>query len=89
MINNAGIATDGLKGGPIWEFDEDLFDSILKVNVKGTMLGCKFASRQMIKQEPHKSGHRGWIVNLGSIYGLVGERTVGSYKPSITWRPIE
>jgi NAD(P)-dependent dehydrogenase (short-subunit alcohol dehydrogenase family) len=35
------------------------------------MLGTKYASRQMIKQEPHKCGQRGWIVILASIYGLV------------------
>jgi NAD(P)-dependent dehydrogenase (short-subunit alcohol dehydrogenase family) len=89
MVNNAGIAPDGAKGMPIWEFDEDIFDLALKVNVKGTLIGTKFASRQMIKQEPHKSGQRGWIVNLGSVYGLVGEATVGSYISLNNSRPPE
>lgn len=26
----------------------------------------------MLKQEPHSSGDRGWVINLASIWGLVG-----------------
>jgi NAD(P)-dependent dehydrogenase (short-subunit alcohol dehydrogenase family) len=78
MINNAGILAERAKAAPIWDFDEDVFNLAIKVDLKGTMLGTKYASRQMIKQEPHRNGQRGWIVNLSSIYGLVGEATIGT-----------
>lgn len=26
----------------------------------------------MLKQDPHPSGDRGWIINMSSIYGLTG-----------------
>ena len=79
MINNAGYAPEAKQPGkPVWEYDEDAFDLVVKINLKGSMLGTKYAAKQMIKQEPHKCGQRGWIVNIGSIYGLVGEQLLGT-----------
>jgi len=72
MVNNAGIAIEAYNPQPIWEYSEDNWDRTLAVNAKGVYLGCKYASAQMIKQEPHGNGDRGWIVNLASILGLVG-----------------
>lgn len=46
-------------------FDEGLWDDILRVNLKGTFLTCREFGRQMIAQ------HRGTIVNLASTYGVV------------------
>lgn len=42
------------------------------VNAKSVFLGCKYVITQMLAQELHESGDRGWIVNISSIYGLVG-----------------
>jgi len=42
------------------------------VNAKSVFLGCKYVITQMLAQEPHESGDRGWIINISSIYGLVG-----------------
>lgn len=72
MVNNAGIAIEAYNPQPIWEYSEDSWDRTLAVNAKGVYLGCKYASAQMIKQEPHGNGDRGWIVNLASMLGLVG-----------------
>lgn len=49
-----------------------MLDSHLTVNIKGTFLGCKYALRQMKKQDPLPRGDRGWIVNISSIAALVG-----------------
>lgn len=46
----------------------------MAVNGKSIWLGCKYVIGQMLKQEPHSSGDRGWIINLSSIFGLVGSR---------------
>ena len=72
MFNNAGIAPESHKPLPIWEAEEETWDQTLNINTKGVMLGCKFAAKQMITQEPHAGGDRGWIVNTASICGLLG-----------------
>jgi NAD(P)-dependent dehydrogenase (short-subunit alcohol dehydrogenase family) len=74
MINNAGIAIESTNAKPIWELDEETWDTTMAINAKGVMLGCKYAAIQMMKQDPHPSGDRGWIVNSSSIVGLVGSR---------------
>jgi NAD(P)-dependent dehydrogenase (short-subunit alcohol dehydrogenase family) len=71
-VNNAGICGEAGNATPIDEASEDMLDSHLTVNVKGTFFGCKYALRQMKKQEPHARGDRGWIVNLSSTIALVG-----------------
>src|SRR5262249_34130690 len=72
MVNNAGIALESKIAKPIWELDEETWDTTMAVNAKGVMLGCKYAAIQMMKQDPHPGGDRGWIINLASIVGLVG-----------------
>lgn len=68
MVNNAGIFT-GLH--TIVDETEDEYDRTMAVNGKSVWLGCKFAIRQMLAQEP-VDGSRGRIVNIASIGGLVG-----------------
>lgn len=36
-------------------------------------IGIKHAIAQFLAQDPHPSGHRGWIVNTSSIMGFVGK----------------
>jgi NAD(P)-dependent dehydrogenase (short-subunit alcohol dehydrogenase family) len=69
MVNNAGIGLPDAK--PVWEVEEAAWDLTQDINSKAVFLGCKYASKQMISQEPGPSGDRGWIVNLASIMGLV------------------
>jgi NAD(P)-dependent dehydrogenase (short-subunit alcohol dehydrogenase family) len=71
MVNNAGIAPK--TPGPVWEQSEEQWDRVMDINGKGVFLGCKFAAGQMVKQEPGRSGDRGWIVNLCSVLGLGGK----------------
>lgn len=89
MCNNAGIArettTDKYARGEncrIHETDEDVFDRDIAVNAKGVWLGMKFACRQMLAQEPHVSGDRGWIINIASILSVVGSVGSTSYCAS-------
>lgn len=74
MVNNAGVTgQDPEEGGKrTHEEDERKFDHTMSINTKGVWLGIKYATAQMLKQEPHSSGDRGWIINLCSILGLVG-----------------
>jgi NAD(P)-dependent dehydrogenase (short-subunit alcohol dehydrogenase family) len=79
MVNNAGIALELMttefrdKGfGRTHEQDVSVFDKDVAVNIRGVWLGCKYAAGQMLKQEPHSSGDRGWIINMSSVAALVG-----------------
>lgn len=88
MVNNAGInfeAKDRVLM-PLWELSDERWDATMAINVKGVFLGCKYAAAQMVKQEPHESGDRGWIINMSSIFGLVASAYGGKFKlqPTIT-----
>lgn len=75
MVNNAGIGV--VEPKPIWELEEEAWDRMLDVNLKGVFLGIKFACAQMLRQEPLPGGDRGWIINAASILGLTGQTAVG------------
>jgi NAD(P)-dependent dehydrogenase (short-subunit alcohol dehydrogenase family) len=60
---------------PIHLLDASDWDLTMRVNARSVFLGCKYAITQMLAQEPHASGDRGWIVNMSSVFGLVGGPT--------------
>ena len=60
LVNSAGIAP-GWK--PFEELDEDRFERIMAVNVKGTFLCSQAVLRQM------RSAGRGAIINIASVAG--------------------
>lgn len=68
-INNAGLAKHRL----ITDYSEEEIDTMLDVNFKGTVLGCKYAMRSM---QQRKSGH---IINIISTAGLKGVPTESVY----------
>lgn len=74
MVNNAGIAVETGEHGsrPVWDVDEEAFERTMRINVRGVFLGVKYASKQMMEQEPGANGDRGWVINLASVYGLGG-----------------
>jgi NAD(P)-dependent dehydrogenase (short-subunit alcohol dehydrogenase family) len=84
MVNNAGITceSDSDRYLRVHEQPEEWFDKTFAVNAKGVWLGCKYATKQMLAQEPLKGSgglstdqlgeDRGWIINMCSIAGLVG-----------------
>ena len=61
FFNNAGI--EGLRA-PLWELDEENFDRVIAVNLKGVWLGMKYVAPAM-----RESGG-GAIVNTASVAGL-------------------
>ncbi|ODH20177.1 hypothetical protein ACO22_05954 [Paracoccidioides brasiliensis] len=84
MVNNAGISPIGLQppGARIHETPEASWDKIMGLNGKGVWLGCKFAAVQMLSQDPHSSGDRGWIINMTSVLGTVGSPGSSTYTAS-------
>ena len=73
LVNNAGIA--GINK-PTHEITEDEWDRVQAVNVKGVFFGTKHAIPHM------KRAGGGSIINLSSIYGLVGAPDVPPYHAS-------
>jgi 3-oxoacyl-[acyl-carrier protein] reductase len=71
LINNAGILRDGqlvkFKEGEVQKrMTEDMFDSVIDVNLKGVFLCTRAVAPQMIAQES------GVILNATSVVGLDG-----------------
>lgn len=65
MVNNAGIgAVEGIEG-----MDVEDYEKIRSIDLDGVVYGCKAAA-------PHLRETEGTIINMASIYGLVGD--VGS-----------
>lgn len=71
MVNNAGLSLESRNPAVLHLTDEDTWDITMRVNAKSVFLGCKYALMQMLKQQPHSSGDRGWIINMSSIMGIV------------------
>jgi NAD(P)-dependent dehydrogenase (short-subunit alcohol dehydrogenase family) len=72
-FNNAGINCDG---APMLETDDEEFDSILDVNLRGVWNCMKVELRQMIAQGS------GAIVNCSSIGGMRGSKGRAAYSAS-------
>ncbi|MCF8114710.1 MAG: glucose 1-dehydrogenase [Desulfotignum sp.] len=73
LVNNAGIAGPNK---PTHEVDAQEWDNLMKVNVKGVFLCTKYAI-------PHMQKNRGGsIINLSSIYGIIGAPDLPAYHAS-------
>ena len=73
FFNNAGI--EG-KWAHTAEHDEDAFDQVIAVNVKGVFLGLRHVLPVMLQQK------RGAIVNTASVAGLVATPGMPAYVAS-------
>jgi NAD(P)-dependent dehydrogenase (short-subunit alcohol dehydrogenase family) len=69
MVNNAIVAGPHSKG--LLETEEEDWDAIMAVGLRGVFLCCKRAVQQMLLQEP-VAEVRGRIINLSSQHGMVG-----------------
>lgn len=72
LVNNAGITRDAL----ILRMDEDAWDAVLAVNLKGAFLFSKYCAKWMVKQR------YGRIVNISSVIGLMGNPGQANYAAS-------
>ena len=73
FFNNAGI--EG-KVVPIQDYDEDVFDQVIAVNLKGVFLGMRHVLPVMLKQGG------GTVVNTASVAGLFGGPGMPAYVAS-------
>ena len=72
LVNNAGVSH---RAG-VEETTSEAWDKVMDVNVKGVFLGTKAVIPEM-----RKAGG-GSIINISSIYGLVGSATSSAYHAS-------
>ena len=72
LVNNAGVTKDGL----LMRMNEDDFDYVMDVNLKGTFNCIQQVTRQMMKQRC------GRIINLSSVVGLYGNAGQVNYAAS-------
>lgn len=72
LVNCAGIAylEDAV------DFDEKMWDRVMNVNVKGTLLPCQVVGRYMLEKQ------KGRIVNISSVRGMQGRARDLAYAPS-------
>ncbi|CAI7614027.1 unnamed protein product [Penicillium manginii] len=82
LVNNAGISVEARTPAVLHLTDEATWDLTMRVNAKSVFLGCKYALAQMLAQEPHSSGDRGWIINISSIMGIIAGPENPSYCAS-------
>ncbi|OQE46746.1 hypothetical protein PENCOP_c001G01770 [Penicillium coprophilum] len=82
LVNNAGISLESRTPALLHLTDESIWETTMRINAKSVFLGCKYALTQMLAQEPHSSGDRGWIVNISSIMSMVGGPELPSYCAS-------
>ena len=73
FYNNAGIEGSV---APTHQYDEDMFDRVMAVNVKGIFLGLRHVLPVMIRQG------QGSVVNTASVAGLVGSPGMPAYVAS-------
>ena len=71
LVNSAGIGD----GRPLLDCDEEMWDQILDVNLKGTFFCIRAAYL-------HLKATRGSIVNVASDAGLIGEKRLSVYCAS-------
>ena len=71
LINNAGITGPTM---PLWEYDVEMWNKIVKINLSGTFNCCKAIVPNMI------TNNYGRIVNVASVAGKDGNANASAYS---------
>ena len=73
LVNNAGTAA----GSSLLDMDEETWDQVLNVNLKGAWLVARAAAKRMIA-----SGTQGSIINVSSVLGSAVQKGTANYPAS-------
>lgn len=79
LVNNAGV---GYLFGPLVEATQEMWDTVLNVNLRGAFFATKHAARQMMTQPVLDDWGRGRIVSIGSRGSKSGSALTSSYIAS-------
>lgn len=77
LVNNAGVAP--LVRRDLLEMEEESFDRVLGVNLKGTMFMCQLAANAMIEGRKTLPDYSPRIVNIGSMSAYTSSTSRGEY----------
>jgi len=72
LVNNAGVTRDGL----VLRMDDDAWQEVIDINLKGTFLFCKAVGAVMMR------ARYGRIINISSVSGLMGNPGQANYSAS-------
>ncbi|MBT3805916.1 MAG: 3-oxoacyl-[acyl-carrier-protein] reductase [Desulfobacula sp.] len=72
LVNNAGITKDSL----LMDMEEEQWDQVMDVNLKGVFLCCRYAAKMMSEQQYGK------IINISSASGQIGNIGQVNYAAS-------
>ncbi|BCS81389.1 3-oxoacyl-[acyl-carrier-protein] reductase [Anaerocellum diazotrophicum] len=72
LVNNAGVTKDAL----ILRMNEEDFDKVIAINLKGAFLCARAAAKIMVKQR------FGNIINISSVVGIAGNMGQANYAAS-------
>lgn len=72
VVNNAGITRDNL----LMRMTEEMFDDVIRINLKSVFNITKAAQRPMLKQR------KGSIINISSVVGVKGNAGQANYAAS-------
>ena len=72
LVNNAGVTKDGL----MLRMEDDAWDEVIDVNLKGTFLFCRALGAIMMRQR------YGRMINITSISGIMGNPGQANYAAS-------
>jgi NAD(P)-dependent dehydrogenase (short-subunit alcohol dehydrogenase family) len=75
LVNNAGI----LRDKTFMKMDEEMWDSVLAVHLKGTFLVSQAFAKHAIGRNAEGTGTRGRIVNTTSVSGMLGNFGQANY----------
>lgn len=77
LVNNAGVAPK--VRADILDADEDSFDRLVRINLKGPYFLTQLAARWMIEQQKADATWTGSIINVGSISSFAASVSRGDY----------
>ena len=77
LVNNAGVAP--LVRRDLLEMDEESFDRVLGVNLRGTMFMCQLAANAMLAGRRTLTDYAPRIVNIGSMSAYTASVSRGEY----------
>ena len=78
LVNNAGVAP--LVRRDLLEMDEESFDRVIGINLKGTLFMCQLAAKAMLAgKEQNLPDYHPRIVNTGSMSAYTSSTSRGEY----------
>ena len=72
LVNNAGVTRDGL----VLRMEDDAWQEVIDVNLKGTFLFCRAMGIVMMRQR------YGRMINIASVSGIAGNPGQANYSAS-------